>query len=141
LLDLMHHVPMAHPAQQYYDPDLTEDEERVLLRRNYLLLQTGQAALGLISADMLTLAVEPRPDALVIHVAVSRETPELTEDLDDIVADLEAFLAGGPDQNSAITTRVHLGPPDATWPGSTQALLYVAKPTNNQNTGTEDSKS
>lgn len=90
---------------------------------------------------MLALAVEPRPDALVIHVAVSRETPELTEDLDDIVADLEAFLAGGPDQNSAITTRVHLGPPDATWPGSTQALLYVAKPTNNQNTGTEDSKS
>ena len=132
---------MAHPAQQNYDPDLTKDEERVLLRRNYLLLQTAQAALGLISADMLALAVEPRPDALVIHVAVSRETPELTEDLDDIVADLEAFLAGGPDQNSAITTRVHLGPPDATWPGSTQALLYVAKPANDQSTGTGDSKS
>jgi hypothetical protein len=137
----MHHVPMAHPAQQYYDPDLTEGEERVLLRRNYLLLQTAQDALGLISADMLALAVELRPDALVIHVAVNRETPELTEDLDDIVADLEAFLASGPDQASAITTRVHLGPPDATWPGSTQALLYVAKPANDQSTGAGGSKS
>ncbi|GLY83762.1 hypothetical protein Airi02_016910 [Actinoallomurus iriomotensis] len=128
LLDLMHHMPMAHPAQQYYNPDLTEEEERALLRRNYLLLQAGQAALGLISADMLALAVEPRPDAVVIHVAVSRETPELAEDIDDIVSDLKAFLSGGPDQNSTITARVHLGPPDATWPGSTQALLYVAKP-------------
>jgi hypothetical protein len=113
----------------------------LLLRRNYLLLQTGQAAFGLISADMLALAVEPRPDALVIHVAVSRETLGLTEDLDDIVADLEAFLAGGPDQNSAISTRVHLGPPDATWPGSTQTLLYVAKPANDQSTGAGNSKS
>jgi hypothetical protein len=136
LLDLMHHMYMAHPAQQYYNPDLTEDEERALLRRNYLLLQTSQAALGLISADILALAVEPRPDAVVIHAAVSRDTPEIAEDLTDIAADLEACLSGGPDQNSTITTQVHIGPPDATWPGYTQALLYVAKPANDQGTGT-----
>lgn len=128
-------MPMAHPAQQYYNPDLTEDEERALLRRNYLLLQAGQAALGLISTDMLALAVEPRPDAVVIHAAVSRETPELAEDLNDIVAELEACLSGGPDQNSSITTRVRIGPPDATWPGFAQALLYMAKPAYEQGTG------
>jgi hypothetical protein len=136
LLDLLHHISMAHPPQQYYNPDLTEDEERALLRRNYLLLQTGQAALGLISADMLALAVEPLPAAVVIHAAVRRKTPELAEDLNDIVAEPEAFLSGGPDQNSTITTQVHLGPPDATWPGSAQTLLYVAKPTDDQGTGT-----
>jgi hypothetical protein len=132
---------MAHPAQQYYNPDLTEDEERTLLRRNYLLLQTGQAALGLISADMLALAVEPRPDAVMSHAAVSRDTSELVEDLNNIVAELEAFLFGGPEQNSTVTTRVHLGPPDATWPGSAQALLYMAKPTNEQGTDAAHSKS
>lgn len=102
---------MAHPAQQYYNPELTEDEVRALLRRNHLLLQTSQAALGLISADILALAVEPRPDAVVIHTAVSRNTPELAEDLDDIAFELEAFLAGGPEQSSTVTTRIHLGPP------------------------------
>ncbi|MGW3828897.1 hypothetical protein ACWEAF_43535 [Streptomyces sp. NPDC005071] len=119
---------MAHPAQKYYNPDLSDGEERALLRRNYLLLMTGQAALGLIGSDLLGLAVEPRQGEVVIHAAIRRETPEVLEELDDIAGDLDAFLQGGPEAESAITQRVHIGLPNATtWPGFTHALLYIAK--------------
>ena len=104
---------MEHPAPQYYNPDLTEDQERTLLRRNYPLLMTGQAALGLISEDINGLAVEPRPDAVVIHAAVKRETPQLVEDLDDIASELGVFLAGGPEEHSLITTQLHTGSADS----------------------------
>lgn len=73
------------------------DEERVLLRRNYLLNQTGQAALGLIGPHLRGIAVEPRPDAIVLHFAITARTAEVEEDLDDIIFELEVFLGGGPE--------------------------------------------
>lgn len=119
---------MTHPAQQYYNPDLSDGEERALLRRNYLLLMTGQAASRLIGPDLLGLAVEPRQGEVVIHAAIRRETPEVLEELDDIAGDLDGFLQGGLEAKSAITRRVHIGPPDATtWPGFAHALLCIAK--------------
>jgi hypothetical protein len=120
---------VTHPAQQYYNPDITAEQERALLRRNYLLLQISQAARGLISREILGIAVEPRPEAVVIHAAVSQETPALAEDLSDIVFELEALLGGGPEQRSLITTQIYVGQPDPTWPGFTHAVLYQAKPT------------
>jgi hypothetical protein len=120
---------MDHPARQYYNPSLTAGEERTLLRRNYLLLQTGQAALGLIGPDMLAIAVEAQPDAIVLHFAVAAHTTEIGEDIDDIAFELEALLVGGPEHLSGITTRIHLGQPDNTWSGGSHALLYRAKPT------------
>jgi hypothetical protein len=116
-----------HPAQQYYNPHLTADEERTLLRRNYLLLMTGQAALGLIGPDIFGIAVEPRADAVGLHFAVADCTPEVGEDIQDIADDLEVFLGGGPDQRSRILTHIHVGRPDAAWPGRAHALLYIAK--------------
>jgi len=100
-----------------------------MLRRNYLLLQAGQAALGLIGRDLLGLATEPRPEEIVIHAAVARETAELSEDLRDMAAELDGFPAGEPESHSAIVARVHVGRPEATeWPGFQHALLYLAKP-------------
>jgi hypothetical protein len=64
----------------------------------------------------------------VIHAAAIRDTSALAEDLTDIVSELEAYLAGGPEQHSLITTQIHVGRPDATWPGYAHALLYIAKP-------------
>ncbi|WP_370353409.1 hypothetical protein [Catenulispora sp. EB89] len=118
---------MDHPAQQYYNPHLTAAEERTLLRRNYLLLMTGQAALGLIGPDILGIAVEPRPDAVGLHFAVADRTPEVEEDTQHITDDLEVFLGGGPDQRSRILTQIHVGRPDTAWPGRAHALLYIAK--------------
>ena len=117
-----------HPGRQYHNPHPTAAEERALLRRNYLLLQTGQAALGLIGPDLLGIAVEPRPDAIVLHFAVAVRTTEVQEDIDDIIGKLDAFLAGGPEQLSQITAQIHIGQPDTTWPGHSHALLHIAKP-------------
>ncbi|KOV13324.1 hypothetical protein ADK60_29975 [Streptomyces sp. XY431] len=66
---------MHNPGRQYYRPNLTAAEERALLRRNYLVLMTGQATLGLIAEDMLGIAVEGRPDTVVLHFAVTARTP------------------------------------------------------------------
>lgn len=118
---------MDHPARQYYNPRLTAADERILLRRNYLLLMAGQAALGLIGPDIVGVAVEPRPDAVALHFAVAKRTPEAEEDIQDIADDLAVYLGGGPDQRSRILTQIHVGRPDAGWPGYTHALLYIAK--------------
>ncbi len=119
---------MDNPGRQYYHPNLTAAEERALLRRNYLVLMTGQAALGLIAEDMLGIAVEGRPDTVVLHFAVTTRTAEIDEDIDDIAFELRTFFADGPEQHSPITSRVHVGQPDATWPGRSHALTYLAKP-------------
>ncbi|MFJ3882918.1 hypothetical protein ACIPW5_36380 [Streptomyces sp. NPDC090077] len=118
---------MDHPARQYYNPQITAAEERDLLRRNYLLIQTGQASLGLIGPYVLGIAVEPRPEEIVLHFAVAAHTAEVEEDLEDIVFELAVFLAGGPEQRSKITTELHVGHPPATWFSPRYAVLYRAK--------------
>ncbi len=120
---------VSDAIDRYLAPELTSDQRYELARRNYLLLQLGQAALGSIGPDILGLAVEPRCDAIVIHAALARQTPDVADDLQDIRDDLDAFLNGGPEANLLISTQIHVGPPDADWPGRTHALLYLAKPT------------
>lgn len=127
-----HFVGDDHPADRYYNPALTAAQERALLRRNYLLLQTAQAALGLIGPDILGIAVEPREDTVVLHFAVTERTPEVEEDIQDIADDLEAFLGGGPEQLSEILTQIQIGRPDTAWPGRAHALLYIAKRPNTE---------
>lgn len=117
---------MDHPAQQYYNPQLGADEEKALLRRNFLLLMTGQAALGLIGPGILGIAVEPRAQAVVIHVAALQDTAELAADIAEIVAELEAYLYGGPEGDSIVSSALSIGPPDSNWLGQ-HAPLYIAK--------------
>jgi hypothetical protein len=118
-----------HPGRQCYSPHLTPVEERALLRRNYLLLQAGQAALGLIGPNLLGIAVEPRTDAVVLHFAIAVHTAEVDGDSEDIFFELDASLSGGPEEHSELKTQIHVGQPDDTWVGRSHALLYLAKPT------------
>ena len=118
-----------HPARQHYNPHLAPAEERALLRRNYLLLQAGQATLGSIGANLLGIAVEPRTDAVVLHFAIAAHTTEVDEDIEDIFLELDALLSGGPEEHSTLKTQIHVGQPDDTWAGRSHALLYLAKPT------------
>jgi len=121
---------IPHPIEQYYNPRLTPTQQRALMRTNYLLLQTGQAALGLIGPNMLGIAVEPRTDDLIVlHFAIAAHAAEIEEDIENIVGELEAFLGGGPEGCSGISIEVHTGQPDHAWPGRSHALLYTAKPT------------
>jgi hypothetical protein len=103
-----------HPARQYYNPHLTAAEERALLRRNYVLLQTGQAALGLIGPNLLGIAIELRTDAIVLHFAISTHTAEVDEEIEDIFFELDALLSGGPEDLSELSTQIHVGQPDDT---------------------------
>jgi hypothetical protein len=119
---------MPHPAELYYAPNLPPDEVQALLRRDQLLLRTCQASLGRVGKDVLGLSVEPRPGEIVLHAALARETPEVAEDLHDVVSELEILLMGGPDDRSDITVQIHVGPPCPTdWPGFDHAVLYIAK--------------
>lgn len=116
-----------HPAEQYYSANLSLSEERDLMRRNYLLLQTGQAALGLIGPEVIGIAVEARPDEIVIHVAVTEVTEAVDEDVAELALGLELLLNSGPEQLTNISTVIHLGPPDPAWPGHAHDILYRAK--------------
>ena len=119
---------MPHPAEQYYSPHLSLAEERALLRLHYLLLQTGQAALGLIGPDILGIAIEPRFDEAILHVSATAHTETLDEDVNDILDDLIALLASGPERLTRISTQIHVGAADLSWPGRSYPLLYLAKP-------------
>ncbi|MFF3215511.1 hypothetical protein ACFYYB_33370 [Streptomyces sp. NPDC002886] len=100
----------------------------VTVRGSVASPSASQAALGLIGPILPGIAVEPRPNAIVLHFAITARTAEVEEDIDDIVFELKAFLGGGPEQHSEITTEVHVGGTVATWPGRQHALLYLAKP-------------
>lgn len=51
----------------------------------------------------------------------------MEEDLEDIVFNLEVFLAGGPEQHSKMTTELHMGHPQAAWFTRPYAVLFLAK--------------
>jgi hypothetical protein len=116
-----------HPAQQYYNPDLTPAQERALLRRNYLLIEAVQAALGLIGPDLLGIAVEDDAEAIILHFAVARRTAEIEEDIEEIFSEFGAFLTGGPEGQTPIRQTIHVGRPDRTWSGRDHVLAYIAK--------------
>jgi len=117
---------MNHPAEQYFNSRLGTDDQEALLRRSYMLLMTGQAALGLIGPDVLGIALELRAQAVVLHVAALQDTAELAEDVAQIVFELEAYLSGGPEGDSVISTVLSVGAPDSKW-SARYAPLYIAK--------------
>lgn len=88
----------------------------------------GQAALGLIGSEVVGMAIEPRLGEVVIHVVVTRETPALAEDLEDIAFELAVFLADGPERDTLISTRVQLGGVDGMWHDHQRfAPFYIAR--------------
>ena len=88
----------------------------------------GRAALGLIGPDLVGIAIEPNAGGIVLHIAALRSTAELADDIAEMVSIIEAYLAGGPEQDSTITTNLHIGQPDLSWAGRQHDLLFVAKP-------------
>ncbi|MEY9932556.1 hypothetical protein ABH926_007207 [Catenulispora sp. GP43] len=118
---------MPHPAEQYYSPKLSLSEERALLRRNYLLLMTGHAALGLIGPEIRGIAIETRPDDIILHIAATADTETLREDINVITDDLDAYLVSGPEHLTPISTQIHVGQADTSWSGRAHDLLYLAK--------------
>jgi hypothetical protein len=99
--------------------------ESSLTRENRVVLDAVQAALGLISREMRAISVCTEPGRIVLHVAVREWTPQVEEDVDDLIYELDALQ----DRSVEIKASVHVGEPSATWPGSLGRRVHVAKQT------------
>jgi hypothetical protein len=102
-------------------------EHRTL--ENLVVLYLTQAMLGLVSTNLQAVAVEVRTDRLVVHFAFREDRPDDGEDLEDILADLDALLDNEdlPD-DWTIESVSYIGSADATWPGHAFRRVYEVKP-------------
>lgn len=94
-----------------------------LERENRVVLDVVQAALGLISREMRAISVRAEQHRILLYVAVHERTAQVSEDIDDLVFELEA-LQEGP---VTIDASVYEGEPGAAWPGSLARRVYWAK--------------
>lgn len=119
---------VADDDSAYMNPDFTADQRRHLRRINYLVLMTGQAALGLIGPGWRALAVGVSDQEIVVYAAVEVATDEIDDDLDDLVRDLDAFLSGGPEANKPIRLVVNIGTLSSSWPGGEGPRATTTRP-------------
>ncbi|MFI7105495.1 hypothetical protein ACIBK9_04235 [Nonomuraea sp. NPDC050227] len=101
---------------------MTSSEE--LERENAIVLDAVQALLGLVSADVIAVAVCVETDRVGLHFWVRRRTSELDEDIEDAIFELDALLSG---EGPLIESRIHDGPPDSTMLRSYGRMIYWAK--------------
>jgi hypothetical protein len=94
---------------------------------NGLVLDALQASLGLVSSSMSAISVQLDAGDVVLHFALLERTPEVDEDIDDMVFELDALREG----STRILTAIHVGSPDAAWPGRAGRLIYLARRSGN----------
>lgn len=97
--------------------------EASLERENNLVLDVVQAALGLISREMRAISFDQDSERINLYVAVHEHNPQVDEDIEDLVFELEA-LQEGP---VVIEPHVFVGSPGREWPGNSGRRVYVAK--------------
>ncbi|MET8906086.1 hypothetical protein [Streptomyces sp. NPDC004538] len=95
-----------------------------LERVNDIALTAVQALLGLISSDVVAVAIGVEEDRVLLSFWVHRHTTEIDEDIADAIADLDAFLQpGGP----LMEARVVVGAPEAAVMRPHERMIYWAK--------------
>ena len=92
-------------------------------RENFLVLQTLQASLGLISPEISGISIQLDGERIVLYFAVRHGAAELEEDVEDIIFELDALLGG----KIPLEARVYEGRPNSDWPGRQYRLIYLAK--------------
>ncbi|WP_327739285.1 hypothetical protein OG749_41235 [Streptomyces nojiriensis] len=95
-----------------------------LERVNGIALMAVQALLGLISSDVVAVAVAAEEERVLLSFWVHRHTPEIDEDIVDAIGDLEAFLY--PD-NPLVESSVVVGAPKAATTRAHERMIYWAK--------------
>ncbi|MFD6420482.1 hypothetical protein [Streptomyces sp. NPDC060198] len=93
-------------------------------RVNDIALTAVQALLGLISSDVVAVAIAVEEERVLLSFWVRRHTAEIDEDIDDAVGDLEALLHP---QIPLIEPRVMVGVPDVTTGQPHERMIYWAK--------------
>lgn len=95
-----------------------------LQRVNDTALIVVQALLGLISSDVVAVAVAVEEGRVVLFFWVRRHTAEIDEDIADAIGELEAFLHP---EIPLIEPRVMVGVPDAAHTQPHERMIYWAK--------------
>jgi hypothetical protein len=93
------------------------DEKRKTLE-NLVVLYLTQAMLGLVSPNLRVVAVDVGPERAVVHFAFAEDRPEDREDVEDILADLDALLSNEDlPKDWTIEPAFYIGNADEAWPG------------------------
>lgn len=92
-------------------------------RENQLVLDVVQAALGLISRDMLAISIGVSQDRVMLYFVVRERNHQVDEDIEDIIFELHT-LQSGPIE---VDLSVHVGLPNDEWPGILGRRVFVAK--------------
>ncbi|WP_328623847.1 hypothetical protein OHA88_43000 [Streptomyces sp. NBC_00353] len=95
-----------------------------LQRVNDIALTAVQALLGLISSDVVAVAIAAEEERVLLSFWVRRHTAEIDEDIADAIGDLEAFLYP---EIPLIEPRVMVGVPDAANMQPHERMIYWAK--------------
>ena len=130
-----------------YDPDAisamsdarsqsTALDARHKVLENIVVLHLTQAMLGLISQSLQAVAVDVAPERLVVHFAYSSDAPEHRDDVEDILADLDALLDNDDVPNDwKIEPLLHVGPVDESWPGLPFRRVFETKSARSESAG------
>lgn len=96
-----------------------------LMWENFALLMALQASIGCIGPDVRGIAVEARPDRIVIHACLRRRSERALEDLADLTSDLETDLTGTTDPPVEVQLVTEVGDTDQSWSGYQYRRLYL----------------
>jgi hypothetical protein len=91
---------------------------------NYLIVVLTQAMIGLISQSLLGVALEMNDEGVVLHFCVAAMSPELAEDIEEIVGDFDAFLLPA---TPPLEVKVFEGTPFYGWAGTSAREVFRAK--------------
>jgi hypothetical protein len=90
--------------------------------QHFVTAQCACASVGLISKELLALAVEINEQEVVLHAVLARSSREVIEDLDEMCFDLDVLLDG----HTRVSHQESVGF-DASWPAPGTVPIYLAK--------------
>ncbi|MET9661436.1 hypothetical protein [Streptomyces sp. NPDC006510] len=95
-----------------------------LRRENEIVLNAVQALLGLVSSDVIAVAVLVEVNRVELTFWVRCHTSEIEEDADQATFELDALFSG---EHPMIESRIHVGEPDPANLDSYGRMIYWAK--------------
>ncbi|MEU7153293.1 hypothetical protein [Streptomyces sp. NPDC045470] len=103
---------------------MEEGGPEALRRENDIVLDVVQALLGLISSDVIAVAVLVEQHRVELTFWVRRRTAEIDEDVDQAAFELDALFS---EEHPLIESRITVGEPDSRSLDSYGRMIYWAK--------------
>lgn len=89
------------------------------------LLFVLQASQGLIGSEFLAVSIQAEPDEIIIHVCLREDGQAVSEDLDDLLAELDSLQAGVVEPPVRVTVAKYVGDTDSRWPGYAHRRIFL----------------